>query len=296
MEYHYSIIIPHKNCFSLLKRLINSIPQRKDIQIIVVDDNSNCSLSDLDFLNNCSDINFVRTYEGKGAGYARNVGLSLAKGRWLIFADADDTFVTDNLNKAMDEFLYSNNDIIFFDANCRDEETGIFLPNLDQQYKKFIYAKSNKIDKCRFCIRVPWAKFIRRDFVIEYKIMFDETSVANDIMFATKIGFYAHSVNIIDIPIYNWMVQKKSITTNKTSSALMVHFMASVKRNKFLEENHIYRFRKSLFSNLFSLHNKIGLSWKETFKIVLEYTPFRFLIRDILHSLVFYITKLISRL
>lgn len=296
MEYNYSIIIPHKNCFSLLRRLINTIPQRNDIQIIVVDDNSIYNQSDIDFLNNSINVHFIRTYEGKGAGYARNVGLSLAKGKWLIFADADDTFMQENLNKAMDQYLYSNYDIVFFDANCIDEETGIFLPNLDQQYKRFIYAKSNKIDKCRFNIRVPWAKFIRRDFVEEYKIIFDETLVANDIMFATKIGFYSHSVEIVDVPIYNWMVQKNSITTNKTTSALMLHFLAAVKRNKFLEENYMYKFRRSLFPSLFSLHYKAGLSWKDALKKVLEYTPVRFLMRDILHTFVFYSNKLISRL
>ena len=37
---YYSFIIPHHNTPELLQRLINSIPQRKDIEIIVVDDNS----------------------------------------------------------------------------------------------------------------------------------------------------------------------------------------------------------------------------------------------------------------
>ena len=36
----YSIIIPYKNCPALLNRCIDSIPQRDDVQIIVVDDNS----------------------------------------------------------------------------------------------------------------------------------------------------------------------------------------------------------------------------------------------------------------
>lgn len=37
---NYSIIIPHKNIPDLLQRCLNSIPRRTDIQIIVVDDNS----------------------------------------------------------------------------------------------------------------------------------------------------------------------------------------------------------------------------------------------------------------
>ena len=38
---NYSIIIPHKNSPELLERCLNSIPERKDIEIIVVDDCSN---------------------------------------------------------------------------------------------------------------------------------------------------------------------------------------------------------------------------------------------------------------
>ena len=37
---YYSFIIPHHNTPDLLKRLIDSIPQREDIEVIVVDDNS----------------------------------------------------------------------------------------------------------------------------------------------------------------------------------------------------------------------------------------------------------------
>jgi len=36
----YSIIIPHKNIPELLIRCIESIPSKNDIEIIVVDDNS----------------------------------------------------------------------------------------------------------------------------------------------------------------------------------------------------------------------------------------------------------------
>lgn len=38
---NYSIIIPHKNIPHLLVRCLDSIPQKDDVQIIVIDDNSN---------------------------------------------------------------------------------------------------------------------------------------------------------------------------------------------------------------------------------------------------------------
>ena len=44
--YKYSFIIPHKNCPELLWRCIQSIPERADVQIIVVDDNSDPEIVD----------------------------------------------------------------------------------------------------------------------------------------------------------------------------------------------------------------------------------------------------------
>lgn len=103
-EIVYSIIIPHKNIPDLLRRCLDSIPQRPDIQIIVVDDNS-CS-DKVDFAHfpgrEREGVEIVYTREGLGAGYARNVGLRHAKGRWLLFADADDYFCLISLRWRID--------------------------------------------------------------------------------------------------------------------------------------------------------------------------------------------------
>ena len=40
MQPSYSIIIPHYNIPSLLRRCLDSIPHRDDVQVIVVDDKS----------------------------------------------------------------------------------------------------------------------------------------------------------------------------------------------------------------------------------------------------------------
>lgn len=45
---NYSIIIPHKNIPNLLQRCLDSIPNREDVQIIVVDDNSDPNIVDFD--------------------------------------------------------------------------------------------------------------------------------------------------------------------------------------------------------------------------------------------------------
>lgn len=53
MPYHFTLIIPHKNVPDLLQRCIKSLPERNDMQVVIVDDNSDpeqvdfANLSDL---------------------------------------------------------------------------------------------------------------------------------------------------------------------------------------------------------------------------------------------------------
>jgi len=91
-----SIIIPHYNTPELLYKLIDSIPQSPDVQIIVVDDNSNHHLQILTELQKkyCDLVQFyTNNTRRKGAGTCRNIGLQHADGKWILFADADDFFM-----------------------------------------------------------------------------------------------------------------------------------------------------------------------------------------------------------
>ena len=62
-----------------------------NFEIIVVDDNSDdvSKLYELDSLKRSDvQLHLISKAESKGAGRARNLGLSVAKGKWCIFADA----------------------------------------------------------------------------------------------------------------------------------------------------------------------------------------------------------------
>lgn len=86
MEPHYSIIIPHKDIPKLLQRCLDSIPQRDDLEIIIVDDNSDPDIVDFDKFPGKDRLNTIIVFDktGKGAGRARNVGIKNAKGKSFI--------------------------------------------------------------------------------------------------------------------------------------------------------------------------------------------------------------------
>ena len=111
----YSVIIPHKNTPDLLQRCLDSIPQRNDIEVIVIDDNSDPVKVDFNHFpgNDRKEIIFVFDKAGKGAGRARNIGLERATGKWLLFADADDYFYPYTF-EILDKYKESDNDIVYF--------------------------------------------------------------------------------------------------------------------------------------------------------------------------------------
>lgn len=101
----FSIIIPHKDIPDLLMRCLRSIPVSEDIQVIVVDDNSAGADS---YFKKYPEMSrsfweFIRAPKNGGAGYARNIGLDRAKGKYVLFADADD-FFTYCINDILDEY------------------------------------------------------------------------------------------------------------------------------------------------------------------------------------------------
>ena len=111
----FSIIIPHYDIPDLLMRCLKSIPVSEDIQVIVVDDNSPDADTYLEKYPELSRsyLEFIRAQKNGGAGYARNIGLDHAKGKWLLFADADDFFV-DDMYDIITTHAESDADVIYF--------------------------------------------------------------------------------------------------------------------------------------------------------------------------------------
>lgn len=206
MSVSFSIIIPHRDCPDLLQRCLDSIPVREDIQIIVVDDNSNPSIVDFDQFPgiNRNDVDIIYTKEGKGAGFARNVGLEHAEGKWLLFLDSDD-FLLPSVTDVLDDEIDAKEDIVYFRPKL------VYNDNLDltssrggSEYNRYIdeYLKTGNEVDLRTKWHTPWSKILKRALVIEKSIRFDETKYSNDVMFSALIGCEAGKIGARDKCFY----------------------------------------------------------------------------------------------
>lgn len=242
----YSIIIPHYDIPLLLERLLNTIPEREDIQVIVVDDCSpECDkyLGKYAFLSR-SNVEFYITDRNGGGGYARNEGLKHAKGKWLLFADADDLFA-EGFCSVLDEHYYDEEDIIFFQIKSVYSENLLKKSERDAYWNLKIreYLRTNNDKILRYRLTEPWSKMIRSEIVTRNQVKFDEVVVTNDYFFSVQIGYYARSVKLISTVIYILTERELSVSSGgltDTADNLKVRLDVAIRVQSFLGKNGIF--------------------------------------------------------
>lgn len=213
-QYTYTFIIPHHNCPILLNRCLDSIPQREDIQIIVVDDNSDEDKRPC-IKRNDVEVIYIDAEHTKGAGRARNYGLKAAKGKWLLFADCDDFYAEgflDVLDKHKDEDI----EVLYFNYNYLNGGNGsIIKDNKLQNYIESYNGTKYVSDYIRYCNKTPWTKMFKNSFVRLNKMYFEEVPNGNDILFSICAGHKCRQYNIIHDRLYNYVKTSNSIVTSK---------------------------------------------------------------------------------
>ena len=195
----FSVIIPHHNIPQLLQRCLDSIPDVPDVQVIVVDDNSSADKVDFDHFPGLERryTECIFDKQGGGAGHARNVGMQHADGKWLVFADADDFFTPDAfsiLNRYKDEPY----NIILFKANSVDSDN--YTPSdrhfkLNNSIEGSLRGDISNVEAV-LSMPVPWCKMFCREFILRNEISYDETPVANDMMFVAMAACLSTSARV----------------------------------------------------------------------------------------------------
>ena len=238
MKYIFTIIIPHKNIPNLLQRCLDSIPKRDDLRIIVVDDNSDPNIVDFSCFPglNAPQCKIIFTKEGKGAGYARNVALQNIDSKWVLFADADDYFSND-LNIFLEEYKNSETDLIFYENITIDNETGLYLEK-DLMVKEYAKQSSilNNYNPLRYMTHAPWTKMVSVELIKKYNIKFQEIHAANDVWFATQVGYFANNILISNLKIYVRTIRKGSLFYSFKAENLLARIEAGYKVNTFLKK------------------------------------------------------------
>ena len=159
--------------------------------------------------------------EHGGAGAARNAGLELASGKYVIFLDADDLHASNMLEKLVSRGEKSGADIVMcsyttinywldqtkrnqgFDFGRFPEDRVINPREVEDYYASFQLA--------------PWNKLIRRRLVEENKLQFSRTHIMNDVFFVVAAMTCARGVAVVreDLLTSRRYINPESISSNR---------------------------------------------------------------------------------
>ena len=237
----FSIIIPHYDIPDLLMRCLKSIPVSEDIQVIVVDDNSPDADTYLEKYPELSRpyLEFIRAPKNGGAGYARNIGLDHAKGKWLLFADADD-FYMDNMYEIITSYAGSKADVIYFKKKSVLSEDITKTVNRSDYINRLIdrYFETSDEKPIRANFYVPWAKMIQMALVEECGLRFEETKYSNNQYFSVFIGCHARKIEVSSEVLYIVTRRQESLTSSfcKKNGELKIRADVCFRASKLLRQ------------------------------------------------------------
>lgn len=210
-----SLIVPvYNTAEGPLRRCLQSLFEQdyRNIEFIIIDDGSNDSC--ISVLKDCLSAEpRAKVYEGshKGVSSARNLGIDVAEGEWIAFADADDELEPDFISEALKvvfaegvDFVCGSVDWLFQDSvpdkngfsgeYCVVDE-GRDLASASMQMLG--HAKYKHFAGPDFRGRGPHAKLFSKDVLGDLR--YDETiSKGEDVLFNYKFIRRCHSMAIVD--------------------------------------------------------------------------------------------------
>lgn len=181
----FSIIIPAYNAEKFIYRAIQSVQGQtvNDWELIIVENGSTDNTTTVceGFLN---DKRIKLLHSEKGVSSARNMGISIARGTWIVFLDADDQLLNDALQKYMEiEKEYSPDLII---GEYEDK-------NVKYTYEKKVYQGSGLNDFLRISLENPTQKCNCK------AVAFKNSVVQQGVFFETQIRYAEDSIFFIEM-------------------------------------------------------------------------------------------------
>ncbi|RYX82274.1 glycosyltransferase family 2 protein, partial [bacterium] len=153
-----SIIIPCYNSGKYLLEAIHSVekyPDKNVYEIVVVNDGSTES-DTITLLNELKKRPYkIIDQENKGPAAARNNGVKISQGEYLLFLDSDNMIKTTYIDKGI-EVLSKNTDVgvVYGNPTFFGENTGLYFMPKEFDFSSLLH--SNYIDTCAVVRRKAW--------------------------------------------------------------------------------------------------------------------------------------------
>lgn len=218
-----SVVIPVYNIEEHLRQCLDSVRAQTldDIEIICVDDGSTDGSPEILARYAAEDSRFrIVTQQNAGPGAARNAGLALASGEYVIFLDSDDWFEADFLQQMTDRAVQTGADVTICRGVEFDTATGREYPSewmLKTQYLPGgeSFSPREAADHVfQFTYGWPWDKLYRLDYIRREGITYPTVSNSEDLVFVFPSIAAAGTVTVLERVLVHHRVNRGASVSN----------------------------------------------------------------------------------
>lgn len=232
-----SVIIPVYNVKDYIKECVDSILAQEyiDYEIILIDDGSTDGSENVcDEYSSTYKFIEVHHQENQGLSRARNQGIRMAKGEYVLFVDSDDYISKGSLLKILETLEEDPGvDVIFLDGSkvYSHKRTTPF----NEGYIKRKLYKRNRNDALAHLARLnkypgsACSKLIKISLIIENSLYFVPGMLSEDIEWTLRLFSTANTYNYCDYDYYRYRQGRKGSITNN-GGRLRLDFLVSLIR------------------------------------------------------------------
>lgn len=225
-----SVIIPAYNAGSSVSMIVSAVLAEsfRDLELVIINDGSTDNTQKvLDALEQQDSRVIAIHKENGGPSSARNTGLDIARGRYVVFFDADDMIVPGVLQTVVDAMEQGDADLVVSGWQIdlpdvpgykRVSPTPITVQG-QSEIRAFV-VRSIGIDGTLYNL---WNKVFRADIIEKNKLRFrDDVRFGEDLIFA--FHYFAHCESMTIIPDITYRYRAETEGSVVSSSSLSTNY------------------------------------------------------------------------
>lgn len=225
MEKHkISVIIPVYNVDMYIEKCLDSIINQtyKNLEIILIDDGSTDGSGKKCDSYACKD-NRIKVIHQKNCGLsaARNRGLDVATGEYIVFADSDDWIEPNMYSCLIQQLIENNADIVYCGFYVEKGTSEVHtLPTCFVERQKDFQGKVIRSD---WLYSVVWNKMFKKSIIekTRFNTMLD---YSEDAFFLYEISKNTNSVYFFNKPLYHYnKMNSTSVTATRDFSKSLLY-------------------------------------------------------------------------
>lgn len=207
-----SVIVPVYNTEKYLNKCIKSIVRQtySNWELIIIDDGSTDGSGELIDKAAKKDHRIIAIHQkNAGPGKARNTGLNLATGDYVVFIDSDDFIDKDYFSLLATKAL--KNDVVYIDVDQISSNGNVLCKEYISRYKLW---DKEKILRNQMTGKIPWGgvrKAVSTKLLRNNNIGFTSHSVGEEALYSFCVLQKAKTVGFIDEkPVYFYVNHENS--------------------------------------------------------------------------------------